>query len=140
MSARPRLAPNNRGRSEHMDDLLGKEVATQETIKMHWIYAHLIGDYLLQNDWIAKGKKANSWICTIHVMIYMSPFIFTGLAWWKLLLIALQHWLQDRTDFVPWSMKIMGRNEFAVQPLAPWSIIITDNIFHILWIAFVIAL
>jgi hypothetical protein len=107
---------------------------------MHWIYAHLIGDYLLQNDWMAKGKKAKSWICTIHVTIYILPFIFTGLAWWKLLLIALQHWLQDRTNFVPWSMKIMGRNEFAAQPLAPWSIIITDNIFHILWIAFVIAL
>jgi hypothetical protein len=43
----------------------------------------------------------------------------TGLAWWKLLLIALQHWLQDRTNFVPWSMKIMGRNEFAAEPLAP---------------------
>lgn len=24
---------------------------------MHWIYAHLIGDYLLQNDYIARGKK-----------------------------------------------------------------------------------
>lgn len=107
---------------------------------MHWIYAHLIGDYLLQNDWIANGKKTKSWICTIHVMVYMLPFLFTGLAWWKLLLIALQHWLQDRTNFVHWSMKVMGRHEFAVQPLAPWSIIITDNILHILWIALVITL
>lgn len=24
---------------------------------MHWIFAHLIGDYLLQNDWMAKGKN-----------------------------------------------------------------------------------
>ena len=24
---------------------------------MHWIYAHLIGDYILQNDWLAEGKK-----------------------------------------------------------------------------------
>lgn len=107
---------------------------------MHWIYAHLIGDYLLQNDWMAKGKRVDSWICTIHVVIYMLPFIFTGLAWWKLLLIALQHWLQDRTNFVPWSLKFMGRHDFAAQPLAPWSIIVTDNIFHILWMAFVIAL
>ncbi len=34
---------------------------------MHWIYAHLIGDYLLQNDWMAKGKKQKSWICAIHI-------------------------------------------------------------------------
>jgi hypothetical protein len=104
---------------------------------MHWIYAHLIGDYLLQNDWMAKGKNTNSWICTIHVVIYMLPFIFTELAWWKLLLIAVEHWLQDRTDFVLWTMRITGRHEFAAQPLAPWSIIVTDNIFHILWIAMV---
>lgn len=104
---------------------------------MHWIYAHLIGDYLLQNDWMAKGKKADSRVCTIHVLIYMLRFLFTGMAWWQLALIALQHWLQDRTDFVFWSMKAMGRNEFVAQPLAPWSIIITDNIFHILWIALV---
>lgn len=107
---------------------------------MHWIYAHLIGDYLLQNDWMAKGKKDSSGVCTIHVIIYMLPFLFTGLPWWKLLLIAVQHWLQDRTDFVLWSMKVTGRHEFAMQPLAPWSIIMTDNLFHILWIAFVIAL
>lgn len=107
---------------------------------MHWIYAHLIGDYLLQNDWMAKGKRIDSWICTVHVVIYMLPFIFTGLIWWKLFLIALQHWLQDRTNFVPWSLKFMGRHDFAAQPLAPWSIIVTDNIFHILWMAWVIAL
>lgn len=34
----------------------------------------------------------------------------------------------------------MGRTEFVAQPLAPWSIIITDNIVHILWIALVIEL
>lgn len=24
---------------------------------MHWIFAHLIGDYLIQNDWMALHKK-----------------------------------------------------------------------------------
>lgn len=107
---------------------------------MHWIYAHLIGDYLLQNDWMAKGKKTDSWICTIHVLTYMLPFLFADMNWRQLFLIALQHWLQDRTDFVFWSMKLMGRNEFVTQPLAPWSLIITDNIFHILWIALIAAI
>ena len=25
---------------------------------MHWIYAHLIGDYLIQTDWMANGGAA----------------------------------------------------------------------------------
>ena len=86
---------------------------------------------------MAKGKKADSWICTTHVLIYMLLFLFTGMNWRQLLLLALQYWLQDRTNFVFWSTKLMGRHEFVAQPLAPWSIIITDNIFHILWIALV---
>jgi hypothetical protein len=104
---------------------------------MHFIYAHLIGDYLLQSDWMAKGKKVSSWICLVHIVAYMIPFLFCGLVWWQLLLIGVQHYLQDRTNFIAWLMKIKGSAEFAKPPMAPWSIIVTDNIVHILFIAFV---
>lgn len=107
---------------------------------MHCIYAHLIGDYLLQSDWMAKGKKVSSWICLAHVATYMIPFLFCGLVWWQLLLIGIQHFLQDRTAFIIWLMKIKGSAEFAKPPMAPWSIIVTDNIVHILFIAFVVYL
>ncbi len=63
---------------------------------MPWIFAHLIGDYLLQNDWMAARKKENSLVCLIHIVTYMLPF------------------------------------------MAPWPIILTDNIIHILWIAVVV--
>lgn len=107
---------------------------------MHWIFAHLAGDFILQNDWMAKGKKESSWHCSVHVAVYMIPFMFTGLAWWQLLLIAAQHWLQDRTDLVEWLMRITRRTEYLQPPLAPWSIIMTDGILHILWIAFVVSI
>ena len=105
---------------------------------MHWIYAHLIGDYILQNDWLSAKKKENNWVCLIHILLYMSFFLFCSLEWWQLLAIGVQHFLQDRTNFVVWFMKIKGSVKFAEPPFAPWSIILTDNIIHILWILIVI--
>lgn len=105
---------------------------------MSWLIAHLVGDFILQNDWMAEGKKRSSWICAAHVAAYMLPFLLIGLTWWQLALIALQHWLQDRWTFIPWYMQACGKQVFAEPPLAPWSHIVLDNIFHLAWIALVI--
>ena len=105
---------------------------------MSWIYAHLIGDYIIQNDWMASGKKKNSFICFIHVVTYLIPFLFCGLSVLQLSLIGAQHFAQDRTNFVTWFMKVKGSENFSKTPMSPWSVIITDNIIHILFIAFVV--
>ena len=105
---------------------------------MHWIYAHLIGDYLLQNDWMALHKKDSSFRCAVHIACYMIPFAWCGLNWWQLLLIAVQHFLVDRTKFVAWFMKVKGQEAFSTGPCWPWSQIVMDNILHILWIAVVV--
>ena len=109
-------------------------------INMHWIYAHLIGDYLLQTDWMALNKK-EKWIpCFIHVVVYLVPFLLCGLEWWQLLLIGLQHYFIDRTMFIEWYCRKIGAKRM-VDPkniMFPWSWIIIDNIFHILWIAGVV--
>lgn len=107
---------------------------------MHWIYAHLIGDYLIQTDWMANGKKRLSWICAVHVLTYLLPFLFTPLAWWQLALIGAEHFAQDRTAFVPWLMRVKGSSAFAQPPCGPWSVIVTDNVLHILFMAGVAAL
>ena len=107
---------------------------------MHWIYAHLIGDYLIQTDWMANGKKRSSWICVVHVLTYLLPFLFTPLAWWQLALIGAEHFAQDRTAFVPWLMRVKGSAAFAQPPCGPWSVIVTDNILHVLFMAGVAAL
>lgn len=109
---------------------------------MHWIYAHLIGDYLIQWDWCAQNKKKNGWLgnaaCLIHVATYMVPFLFCGLEYWQAILIAMQHYLIDRTHFVEWFMDIKGSHIFATNVCFPWSQIVIDNILHILWIAFIV--
>ena len=104
---------------------------------MHWIYAHLIGDYLIQTDWMAVNKKRSSWVCATHVVTYLLPFVFCGLRWNQLLAIGIQHFGQDRTQVVKILMDTTGHKRFAQAPLAPWSIILTDNILHILFISWV---
>lgn len=113
---------------------------------MHLIYygflSHLVGDFVIQTDWMARGKKNNALICLTHVTTYMLPFLpmlLFGLPAWKLAAIALQHFLQDYWEFPVWFMLNTGKAEFAKPPLAPWSIILTDNIFHLVFISLVLA-
>ena len=102
-----------------------------------FIYAHLVGDYILQTDWMALNKKKSSIHCLIHVLFYMVPFLLCGFAPWQLLMIAAQHYAIDRTNFVLWFMDWKGSESFARGMCSPWSVIVMDNILHILWIAFV---
>jgi len=86
---------------------------------------------------MAKGKKTSSLVCGTHAVTYLLPFLFCGLAWWQLALIGIQHFIQDRTTIVNWLMDVTGKTEFTKPPMAPWSIIVTDNVLHILFIAMV---
>jgi len=107
---------------------------------MDWLLAHLTGDFILQNDWMATGKKNSSWICLVHVCVYMLPFLLLDLSAVQLVLIALQHWVQDRTGLVNQYLKIAGKSGFAGPPFSPWSMIVVDNIFHLLWIRLCLAM
>jgi len=107
---------------------------------MNIYLAHLIGDYLMQNDWMALNKKKSTRACIAHVVTYMIPFLLTPLAIWQILLIGLQHYLIDRTQFVMWFMKAKGSEKFATGPCSPWSVIVVDNILHILFIAWIASL
>ena len=104
---------------------------------LNWILAHFIGDFIFQNDWMANGKKKNNWICLVHVITYMIPFLFCAFTWIQLLLIAVQHYAQDRTNIICWFLNTAGKRQFTQPPLAPWGIILVDGTFHLAWIAFV---
>jgi hypothetical protein len=104
-----------------------------------YLVLHLVGDYLLQTDWMAQNKKKSTWPCLAHILAYMVPFVIvTHLVWWQLLLIAAQHFWSDRSNIVVWLMKIKGSEKFATGLLAPWSIVVTDNVLHVVWIYLVV--
>jgi hypothetical protein len=128
------------------------------------LIGHLVGDYLLQNDWMALNKKkpGGKWHCAVHATIWtLCVCMFTG--WWSTaawgVLWATHYW-QDRTNIIVWWMKFMGQEKFMksgsvdseliysnrpevfdkrrysvrsefTPGLGPWSIIVVDNVWHI---------
>lgn len=103
---------------------------------MNWLMGHLIGDYLLQDDWMALNKKRSSFACLVHCLLYTAA---VGLAtrWplWTIPVIFATHFAQDRTNFIVWFMQHKNQRQFAAPPMAPWSIIVVDNVLHmcVLW-------
>jgi hypothetical protein len=104
---------------------------------MNPFVAHLIGDFILQNDWMAGNKKHRSNACLFHVLIYLVPFLTCQLQGWQIILIGVQHFAQDRTVFVLWWMRIWKRvprdNRREIR-------IFIDQAFHLLWIQIVVLL
>ena len=103
---------------------------------MHWIYAHLIGDFILQNDWMQR-KGVSSLHCTVHVLTYSIPFAFTGLAWWQVALICGQHWLQDRFGGAALWQRVWRQTPADKWPQGGLWV---DQTLHVLWMAAVAAL
>jgi hypothetical protein len=66
---------------------------------MEQIVLHFIGDFLLQNNWMAKNKAGFHFIgwaaCFVHCFIYALPFLFylsiTGVS-----LVFLTHFVIDK--------------------------------------------
>jgi len=98
---------------------------------MDWFVGHMVGDFIFQQDWMAAKKKKENIICLIHVVCYIiAIFIFTQWPWWALLITAICHFAQDRTNFISWWMGFNRQKDFRDGPLKPWSSIVVDNTFH----------
>ena len=99
---------------------------------MDYLVAHLIGDYLLQNDWMAQNKKLRHWPCIVHCTLYtLAIALPTFWPAWALGVVWGTHFVQDRTQIVRRWMNAIGQDKFAGPPLGPWSVIVVDNVWHI---------
>lgn len=100
------------------------------------LVGHLVGDYILQNDWQANGKKKSSAICAIHCLLWTASVVLFAhwFVWWVPIVLFATHFAQDRTTIVRWWMGKVGQDGFATH-LGPWSIIAVDNVMHIVVIA-----
>jgi len=115
------------------------------------LLGHLLGDYIFQNDFMAQGKTSRRstgdvnthWcrphlICALHciaytVGVYAAVFPVHSFPWWFYTAVAAIHWPVDRYSLAMWWMtKISGQAAFATGPCSPWSIIVVDNVFHLL--------
>lgn len=139
------------------------------------LLGHLVGDYVVQNDWQAANKtnqhpegdrpcspvfvemggwttpgtpeERDAWdatrrkwwtghlACTVHCLLYTASVwacSFWWMPWWGLLACFVLHWPVDRFRLARlWMEKVAGQKAFATGPLAPWSVIVVDNVFHL---------
>jgi hypothetical protein len=75
------------------------------------IVAHLVGDYVLQSDWMANKKTRYSIPAAVHALFYTLPFLFITLSWQALLIVAVSHFVIDRwrlARFVCWAKNFIG--------------------------------
>ncbi len=106
------------------------------------LIGHLVGDWLLQNDWMAKGKKQG--LITLPGMVHFAVYtiVVTGAVWlsghWTAsplyyfilgAFIFVTHWIVDATDIVDRWMR------FYRQSNLPMVRVMVDQTFHILTLA-----
>ncbi|WP_235827899.1 DUF3307 domain-containing protein [Brevibacillus migulae] len=103
------------------------------------LLAHLIGDYLLQTEWMAK-YKAERWkpllthcfVYTLVVAVVAFLFIPGGLSWWAIGFIFVTHVILDRRGFISfWYKRVMG----VTDDRNKWLMIMADQIFHLVILA-----
>lgn len=65
------------------------------------LIVHLLGDFVLQNDWMAKNKNENTTVghlaCFVHCMFYCMPFYLAfSLSLPQILLVFSTHFVIDK--------------------------------------------
>ena len=59
------------------------------------LFCHMIGDYVLQNDYIAKTKGENWYHLFVHCVLYVLPFYICFGLDWNLMFLFATHFLVD---------------------------------------------
>jgi len=113
---------------------------------------HLLGDYVVQTNWMAQNKAkplfngtdmaftaitlhAESWALAVFTCMALVARTAWGLAVLPLLVVVCFilgaiHWIQDRRWPVKWLMRVTGHD-----PECTWLLIVFDNTLHLVQIA-----
>jgi hypothetical protein len=113
------------------------------------ILLHLIGDYIVQSDWMAGEKTKKSVAALAHAVTYTLPFLFLTESLIALAFIGFTHFIIDRWRLAryvcwvknlpspkqyrhPWT-ECSGTGYHKDRPawLAVWLMIVADNTMHV---------
>jgi hypothetical protein len=113
------------------------------------LLAHLVGDYLLQSDWMASEKTKHWWPAVAHALTYGLPFLLATQSALALAVIVGTHvvidhyrlarhvaWLKNqvapRAFRLAWvDCKATGYGPETPEWRAVWLMIIVDNTIHL---------
>jgi hypothetical protein len=88
------------------------------------LVAHFVGDYLLQNTWMATRKTGSSVAALVHALVYILPFLFITRSLAALAVMVATHFAIDRwrlARYVVWA-----RNWLAPR----WRVLHTSHCFQ----------
>ena len=103
------------------------------------LVGHMVGDYLLQNDWMAKNKGQRTvdgcFVCAIHCAVYAAAVAtclwLAGVSWMAMYGMAfITHYPIDRYGLAKRWMDIYGQTKEG--PFFPPVYIGVDNGLHLL--------
>jgi hypothetical protein len=86
---------------------------------MEQLIAHLVGDYVLQSQWMANNKDRENLPCLLHCLLYTACFLALTGSWKALLVIGVTHFLIDRFRLVRYL--IWAKNWLTPLGYYPWS-------------------
>lgn len=102
---------------------------------------HVLGDYILQNEWIAKNKLTNLYVSVLHALLYVLPFVIVfNPDFLAILVMTSTHSIIDRfrlARYVVWFLNgrkndtPTGHSPQTPAYMAVWLLIIVDNFMHI---------
>ena len=110
--------------------------------------AHMVGDYVIQSDWMASEKTKRWWPAIAHGVSYGVPFVLVTQSVLALAVIVGTHILIDHyrlARHVVWFKNQLAPKAFrpghtatgmsAGKPdwMAVWLLIIADNVIHMLF-------
>jgi Protein of unknown function (DUF3307) len=113
------------------------------------LVAHVVGDYLLQSDWMATRKTEQWPAAVVHGALYAVPFVLLGASVRALILIGGTHLLIDHwrlARYICWLTNMLAPErprrwaecrETGHWPGRPawithWLLTVTDNLLHVL--------
>lgn len=103
------------------------------------LMAHLIGDYILQTDWMGQ-RKGQSWlICAIHCLLYsVAVAVCTMSLDWRILVVFIQHLAFDKNRIITKTLLADWHFKWASDRERMWLMFLYDNITHLftLWILY----
>jgi Protein of unknown function (DUF3307) len=83
------------------------------------VLCHVIGDYLLQSDWIASTKTRRSDSALLHATLYTLSFVMLTRSAPALALIASSHFVIDRWRLVRYV--VWAKNWLSPVPYKSWQ-------------------
>ncbi len=114
---------------------------------MDQLIMHLLGDYILQTDHMARNKVKKTWVAFFHAFVYTLPFLFVCDSPLALFVIFFTHGLIDRfrlARYVAMAKNMVGDPANYKQYYTPtgflkegpawnagWLLVVIDNIMHI---------